>query len=69
MKTVIVNVPDRDEELFLSLVKKFHFKTKVLSKEDLEDETLAKWINEGMKSEDVSEKEIFKIFRKQGIKV
>ncbi len=69
MKTIIVNVPDEDATLFLSLVKKFRFKTKVLSKEDLEDEELAKWINNGMKSEDVSEKDIYKIFRKNGIKV
>jgi len=38
--------------------------------EQEEDETLmAKWIDEGMESEDVPEDEIFEIFRKYGIEV
>jgi hypothetical protein len=69
MKTIIINVPDKDESIILSLLKKFRFKTRVLSKEDLEEEALAKWIDEGMKSEDVPEEEIFDLFRKHGIKI
>ena len=53
----------------MTVLKKFNFKTSVLTDEDLEDEALAKWIDEGIKSEDVPEEEILKIFRKHGIKV
>ena len=68
MKTVIVNIPDKKENLFLNFFKKHHLKMRVVERE--EDETLmAKWIDEGMKSEDVSEEAIFEIFRKNGIKV
>ncbi len=69
MKTIIVNVPDKDENFFMTLLNKFHFKTRVLTDEDMEDEALARWIDEGMKSEDVPEDQIFEIFRKHGIKV
>ena len=69
MKTIIVNIPEKEETFFLSLLKKFHFKSRVLSDEELEDKELAKVINEAMKSEDVSEQEIFDIFRRHGIKV
>lgn len=69
MKTIIINVPDKDENLILSLLKKFRFKTKVLTKEDLEDEAIAKWIEEGMESEDIPEEEIFEVFKKHGIKI
>jgi len=53
MKTVIVNIPEKEENFFLSLLKKFHFKSRVLTDEDLEDEKLARLIDKGMKSEDV----------------
>ncbi|HLG34291.1 MAG TPA: hypothetical protein VI757_05370 [Bacteroidia bacterium] len=69
MKTIIVNVPEKDENFFMTLLKKFRFTTRVLTDEDLEDKALAKWIDEGMKSEDVPEEEIFEVFRKHGIKI
>ncbi len=69
MRTIFVNVPEKDEPFFMALLKKFHFKAGVLTEEDLEDEALAKWIDKGMKSEDVPEDSIFEIFRKHGIKV
>ena len=69
MKTVIVNVPEKDESFFMALLKKFRFKTQVLTEEDLEDKALAKWIDEGMKNEDIPEEEINKVFRKHGIKI
>ncbi|MBI4646144.1 MAG: hypothetical protein HY738_05970 [Bacteroidia bacterium] len=68
MKTVIVNVPEKKENYFLNLFKKHHLKTRVI--ERVEDEDLMEnWIDEGMESEDIPEEEIFKIFRKYGIKV
>jgi hypothetical protein len=69
VKTVIVNIPEKEETFFLSLLKKFHFRSRVLTDEELEDEELARLIDKGMKSKDVSEKEIFEIFRKHGIKI
>ena len=69
MKTIIVSVPEKDENFFMMVLKKFRFTNRVLTDEDLEDDALAKWIDEGMKSEEVPEEEIFKIFRKHGIKV
>ena len=52
----------------MSLFKKHRLKTRVLEREEDKD-LIAQWIDEGMKSEDVSEEEIFEIFRKNGIKV
>ena len=69
MKTLIVHIPDKDENLILSLFKKFRFKATVLTNEDLEDEALAKWIDEGMRTEDIPEEEIFDLLRKHGIKI
>jgi len=37
MKTVIVNIPEEKEMFFLSLLKEFRFKTRVLTNEDKED--------------------------------
>ena len=69
MKTLIVNIPDKDEALITEILKKFRFKMQVLSDADLEDKAIAKWINEGLKTEDIPEEEVFEIFRKNGIKV
>ncbi|MCH8317433.1 MAG: hypothetical protein IIA88_02885 [Bacteroidetes bacterium] len=68
MKTIVVNVPDQKENYFIALFKKHRLKPRVLQKEEDED-LIAKWIDEGMESEDVSEEKIFAIFRKNGIKV
>ena len=68
MKTIIVNIPDQKENFFIALFKKHHLKPHVLQQEEDED-LIAKWIDEGMESEDVSEEKIFEIFRKHGIKV
>ena len=69
MKTVIVNIPEKKEDFFLSLLKEFHFKSKVLTEEDKEDMAIGKWINEGLKSEDVPEEVVFNTLRKHGVKI
>lgn len=69
MKTIIVNVPDKDENLFSALVAKLGFKTRTISKNEIEEVALAKWIEEGMQTKDVSEKEVFTTLRKHGIEV
>ena len=68
MTTVVVNIPDKKENLFLKLFKKHHLKTRVLSDEDLEDdEIMAKWINEGLKSEDIPVEKLYEFLRKHGV--
>ncbi len=69
MKTIIVNVPDKDQSLFSALLKKFGFKSRVISEEEKEETALAKWIDEGMKSKEVSEEEVFSTLRKHGVKI
>ncbi len=67
MKTIIVNVPDKDESVVAELFKKLHLKSRVLTDEELEDKLLAKWIKEGMKSEDVPLENVYAYFRKHGV--
>ena len=69
MKTIIVNVPDRDENLFNSLVKKLGFKSRIVPEEEKEEIALAKWIDEGMESEEVSEEIVYATLRKHGVKI
>ena len=69
MKTVIVNVPAKDQDLFNALLKKLGFKSRVVSEDEKEETALAKWIDEGMESEDVSEETVFATLRKHGAKV
>jgi hypothetical protein len=68
MKTLLVNIPEKKEVLFMSLMKKYHFKSKVVTEEDLEDKELAKWIKKGMKSEDVPIEKVFRLLEKHGAK-
>jgi len=66
MKTVIVKMPDKKERLLTSFLKRNRFRSRVLSKEELEDAMLARWIDEGMKSEDVPLEKVFKLLDKNG---
>jgi hypothetical protein len=67
MKTIIVNVPDNEEEFFLSFFRKNKLKSRVLSQEDREEFAISKWINEGFQSEDVPVEKIYEHFRKHGV--
>ncbi|TRZ72357.1 MAG: hypothetical protein D4R97_05855 [Bacteroidetes bacterium] len=69
MKTVIVNIPEKKEFFFLSLLKEFRFRSRVLTDEEREEMAIAKWIDEGMESEDVSEEVVYKTLRKRGVKI
>ena len=69
MKTIIVNVPDKDETLFSALVEKLGFKSHVVSEDEKEEIALAKWIDEGMKTEEVSEQTVYTTLRKHGVKI
>ncbi|TAL63470.1 MAG: hypothetical protein EPN85_00010 [Bacteroidetes bacterium] len=68
MKTIIINVPEKDETFFTTLFKKFHLNPHVVAKEEDED-LIAKWINEGMKGEEVSKAKIYATLRKHGVKI
>ena len=67
MKTVIVNIPENKENLLLSFLKKHRMNTHIVDREEDEGK-IAKWIDEGMESGDVSEHEIYKTLRKNGAK-
>ncbi len=65
MKTAIVYIPDKEENIFISLMKKFSFKTHVLTEEERKDMAMAKWIDEGMDTEDVPKEKVYKYLKKQ----
>ncbi|HLG35040.1 MAG TPA: hypothetical protein VI757_09185 [Bacteroidia bacterium] len=68
MTTVIVKIPDKKASMFASYFKKHRLKTRILkSKED--EDMMAKWIDEGMKSGEVSEKNVLEILKKNGVKI
>ena len=68
MKTIVANIPDKKENLLLSFFKKHRLKMRVVEQE--EDETLlAKWIDAGMKSGEVSEEVVYETLRKNGVKI
>jgi len=69
MKTVIVNIPEKKENFFLSLLKEFHYKSRVLTEEEKEEMAIAKWINDGLESGDVSEVVVYNTLRKHGVKI
>ena len=69
MKTIIINVPDKDESLFTALTRKLGFKSRLVSEEETEDVALANWIDEGMKTEEVSEQAVFSTLKKNGVKI
>jgi hypothetical protein len=67
MTTVIVNIPEKKEHLFIDFLKKNHLKMQILKSEEDED-LMAKWIDEGLKSPEVSEEIVFETLRKNGVK-
>lgn len=69
MKTVLVNIPDKESEFFIQLVKKFGFTSRTISAEDKEEIALAKWIDKAMKSEEVTEEAVLKTLKKNGVKI
>ena len=69
MKTVIVNIPEKKQNFFFSLMKELKLKTQDVSSDFEEDKQLAKWIDKGMKSEDVPEEAVFAVLKKHGVKI
>ena len=67
MKTVILNIPDKNEKWYRSLFHQLHLKHKILSEGDKEDLMLAKLIDEAMDEEGEVEKEkVLQFVRKHG---
>jgi len=65
METILVNVKDKsDRDLLLALAKKLGLSARTLTKEENEDWALAKEIEKGMKTEDVSREEVMKALNK-----
>ena len=69
MKTIVVNVPDKEENFFITMMKKFRFKSRVLTDDEKRDMAMAKWIDEGMTSEEVSQKKVYETLREHGVKI
>ena len=69
MKTLIVNVPDKDESLFSSLLKKMKFKSRTLTEEEKEEMAMAKWIEDGANEKEISQEKVYSTLRKHGVKI
>ncbi|MBW8051942.1 MAG: hypothetical protein FVQ77_16705 [Cytophagales bacterium] len=68
MKTVIVNIPEKKESLLFNYFKKHRLKAHVVD-DEADEELIAKWINQGLESGEVSEEVIFETLRKNGAKI
>jgi len=61
MENLLIQTKTKSEaELLVALAKKMGLKAKPLTKKDIEDWQLAKWVDEAMKTEDVSREEVMK---------
>jgi len=67
MKTIIVNVPDKQTDEVKNFFDKLHLRSRILTDEDFEDKVLAGMINEGMQTEDVPMEKVFEYLRKNGV--
>ena len=66
MKTAIVTIKSKVEETFLKkLFKKAGIKVRFLTKAETEDRIFASLIDEGMKTEDVTDEEVMKVLKKK----
>ena len=68
MKTVILNIPEKNEKWFRTSFDQFQIKHRILSQEAKEDLVLAKLIDEAMNEEGEVEKEkVLQFVKKQGV--
>ncbi|HLG34273.1 MAG TPA: hypothetical protein VI757_05280 [Bacteroidia bacterium] len=66
MKTVIVSISEKKERVLNSFLKKNRIRSRMVSEEEMEDAALAKWIDAGMKTEDIPIQKVFDLLRKNG---
>ncbi len=69
MKTIIVDVPEKDEALFSALLQRLGLRSRPMTDEDLEEQAMAKWIGEGLKTNEVPAEKILKALRKGGVEI
>ena len=69
MKTYLISIPDSSEGFFLKLFRKFKITTRSVSEDDYAKKIMHDLIKESENSEDVSEDEVKKYFRKHGVKI
>jgi len=70
MTTMLVNVPEKEKSLFLALLKKLHFTSKMLSEDEKENVWLSKMMDEAEEEGgEVSEAEIMKTLKRNGAKI
>ena len=69
MKTYVVNVPDKAENIVLKFFRKFYIKSKEMSDAEYEKRVMLELIKESDNSEDVPEEEVRKYFRKHGVEL
>lgn len=69
MKTIIVDVPEKDAVLFNALLQRLGLRSRPMTDEDLEEQAMAKWIGEGLRTEEVPTEEVLKALRKGGVTV
>ena len=69
MKTYTVNIPDKYENVFLKLFRKFHITSHLLIQYKKEDNAAIQWINEDSGKDEVSEEEVFEYLKKNGVKI
>lgn len=67
MKTVILNLPRKNEKWFRTLLNQFHIRHKILSSQAKADLLLARLIDEAMKEEGEVEKDkVIQFVKKHG---
>ena len=66
MKTILIEVAEKDENLLMDFLAKFKIKSRTIMEEE---KAMAKWIDEGMESEEVDETTVYKTLSKYGVKV
>ena len=64
MKTLIVNIPEKEETFFLSLLKKFQYKSRALSQDDKEDSALLSLMYKREDDENIPVSSSYKILDK-----
>jgi len=67
MRTAIVTFPDKKENLLTNYFKKHRLQMRILEPDEDED-LIAKWIDEGVHSEDIPLEKLYELFRKNGVK-
>ncbi len=66
MKTAIIEIKNKSEEKFLkAFFKKTRIRARIVQKLEIEDSVFAALIDEGMKTENVSEESVMKVLGKK----